>query len=55
MCRLNVEILQDPDEVVVLIASGQIEPELEGELGTEVDLGKEPEVIAKVRKEEFED
>jgi large subunit ribosomal protein L25 len=51
----NVVILQDPDEVVVLIASGQIEPELAGEPGTEVDLGKEPEVIVKVRKEDFED
>ncbi len=51
----KVEIQQDPDEVVVLIASGQIEPESMVEPGLEADLGKEPEVIAKVRKEEFED
>jgi len=55
----NVEILQDPDDVVVLISSvvmeieEEVEEEVEGE--SEVDLSGEPEVITKVRKEEEEE
>ena len=49
----NVQVLQDPDEVVVLIAPGAAEEITETE--AVVDLGKEPEIIAKVRKEEADE
>ena len=49
----NVQILQDPDEVVVLVAPGAAEEISETEGG--IDMSKEPERIAKVRKEGTEE